>query len=260
MLEACGSSTASACFVAEDCTIYYNPQNLNEENFEYIMYHEIGHQLLNGNKKVKKYETERHYTTGTNCGFMMEEGFNTLLIEDVMGITMDDVSYRLPANYDKILMEATDYTFEDFVSGNHLEFEGKIADYLNDDEYNVDNISYLMEYQKYSVRQAKGLEIEDSEFYDLYAVVSAVYFQDNIASCTSKKEITELYDNLIALITNDVYTKEGEYHFDFTAIRDTLFKVLKDNNIKVSIWPNEADLQTDFVIGTYSKNDQKSFK
>ncbi|MDE5631163.1 MAG: hypothetical protein K2I70_06150, partial [Bacilli bacterium] len=154
MLEACGSSTASACFLADDCTIYYNPDKINEENFVYIMYHEIGHQLVNGNKEVKKYETERHYTTGSNSGFMIEEGLNTLLIEEVMGITIDDVAYRLPANYVKILMDATGYTFEDYVNGNHLEFEQIIADYLNSEDYNVDNLPYLMEYQKYNVRQA----------------------------------------------------------------------------------------------------------
>jgi len=251
MLEACGSSTASACFLADDCTIYYNPDKLNEENFEYIMYHEIGHQLVNANKKVKKYDPERHYTTGNNSGFMIEDGINTLLIEEVMGITIDDVAYRLPANYAKIFMDATGYTFEDYVNGNHLEFEAKIASYLNDSTYNVDNLPYLMEYQKYNVRQAKDIEIDDSEFYDLYAIVSAVYFKENINSCTSTREIVDLYNSLIASITNEVYTKEGEYCFDFTAIRDTLFKVLEDNNIRKSIWPNSNDLQTDYVIGTY---------
>ena len=260
MLEACGSSTASACFLADDCTIYYNPDKLNEENFEYIMNHEIGHLLVNGNKKIKNYETERHYTTGTNSGFMIEEGLNTLLIEEVMGITIDDVAYRLPANYVKILMDATGYTFEDYVNGNHLEFEKKIAAYLNNSDYNVDNLPYLMEYQKYSVRQAKDLDIEDSEFYDLYAVVSAAYFKKNINSCTSTKEIIELYNSLIESITKDVYAKEGEYQFDFTGIRDTLFKVLEENNIRRNIWPSSQELQTNYVIGVYSNSSRKSYK
>lgn len=260
MLEACGSSTASACFLADDCTIYYNPQKLNDENFEYIMYHEIGHLLVNGKKKVKKYDTERHYTTGTNAGFMIEEGLNTLLIEEVMGISIDDVAYRLPANYVKILMDATGYSFEDYVNGNHLDFEAKIANYLNDSSYDVDNLPYLMEYQKYNVRQAKDIDLEDSEFYDLYAVVSAVYFKSNISLCTSKKDIIDLYDNFISSITNEVYTKDGTYYFDFTAIRDTLFIILEENNINKNIWPDEKDLQVDCVIGVYSNTVARTYK
>ncbi|MDE5630967.1 MAG: hypothetical protein K2I70_05135, partial [Bacilli bacterium] len=92
------------------------------------------------------------------------------------------------------------------------------------------------------------------------AIVSAVYFKKNITSCTSTKEITELYDNLIASITRDVYAKEGEYQFDFTAIRDTLFQILEENNIRKNIWPNAKDLQTDYVVGVCNKSARKSYK
>lgn len=249
MMQACGSSTATACFLADNSTIYYNDERLDDENFEYIMNHEIGHMLLNGNKEVNGYETERHYTTGTNTGFMIEEGFDTLLIEDIIGVSLNDVSYRLPANYVRILMDSIGYSFEDYVDGYHLEFEDKIKEYLNDPSFDIDNLPYLMEYQKYNIRQNKDVEIEDSEFHDLYEVVAGVYFKDNIEFCTSSDEIRSLYDNLISDITQNVYSKEGEYVFDFTGLVDGMKKTLTNHNISQSLWPADEDLITTYVVG-----------
>lgn len=249
MMQACGSSTATACFLADDSTIYYNDEKLDDENFEYIMNHEIGHMLLNGNKEVNGYETERHYTTGSNAGYMIEEGFDTLLIEDVIGVSMNDVSYRLPANYVRILMDSIGYTFEDYVNGYHLEFEGKIKEYLNDPEFDVDNFPFLVEYQKYNIRQNKDVEIEESEFHDLYEVIAGVYFKKNIEFCTSSEDIRNLYDNLIQDIIRDVYSKEGEYTFDFTGLIDGMKRTLANYNISKDLWPSDEELETSIVVG-----------
>ena len=247
MLRSCGSSTATACFLADTTTIYYNKDRLNDENFEYIMYHEIGHMLLNGYKEVRGYTTFRHYTTATNTGFMVEEGLDTILIEDVIGVSLKDVSYRLPANYDRILMAATNYTLADYVNGNHLDFEKRIKEYLGED-YNVDNLPFLFEYQKYNIRDNKDVEMEDSEFHDLYEVVAGAFFKSHAELMTSKEEIVHLYDELIEEITRDVYSKNESYTFDFTGLKDGLRRVLESENISHDLWPEEAMLTTFFTV------------
>lgn len=250
MMQACGSSTATACFLADDCTLYYNRQLLNEKNFDYIMYHEIGHMLVNGNKRVKGYETERHFTTADNCGFMIEEGFNTLLIEYVMGIHMDDVSYRLPANYIDILMNTVDYSFEDYVAGNHIEFENSIKRYFNtlQMDYDVDVLPSLMEYQKYNVRQGQGIEMDDSEFSSLYEIIAAAYFNENIPPIPSERTLFRLYNDFLDIITDEVTTKEGDYVFDFTAVRDTFYQILKNKKINDNLWPDEDSLIINRIV------------
>ncbi len=242
MMQVCGSSTATACFVAKDGTIYYNEDRLDDENFEYIMNHEIGHMLLNGYREINGYATERHFTTGANTGFMIEEGFDTLFIEDVVGVSLEDVAYRLPANYVRIIKDSIGYTFDDYVDGYHIDFENRIKEFLDDPNYNVDNLPYLMEYQKYNIRGNNDIEIEDSEFYELYEVVAGVFFKANIEYCDSKESIIELYEGLIDDILNDVYTKEGKYTFDFKGLREGMRRALKANGIDESLWPSDDDL------------------
>lgn len=232
----CGSKTAKGLFKPENHTIFISTE-ITDEEIKYVIPHEITHMVNNLVISDGSKEIWREFCKAYNIGFMEEEAFNSMFNRELLGITYDDDPYQMPMNYMKIMMDVTGFTLDDYLDGGYIQYEKAIEQYgFSDDE--VFRASNLMYDQKYNIRGNGDIDVEDSEFADLYRMYASLYFNNKLSGSSGHDEIVSTY----MAFYNQLNVNIDYERMDMTPAVDTLFMVLEEKGVSESDYPNREEL------------------
>ena len=214
------SSNSYGCYSHNDNKIYVlEGCNFEKHTWGYqVIMHEFSHCMRTGtyeNNGTKIKVDSRDYKFNDELTL---EALNSLFAVSVLGYDEDHITYQLQSNYHKVMIDCMDnYDLEDYA--NHsLSYYVQKLDEFNGDENKASVMLELIKLQ-YDDMHSEDIDIEESEFYDLYDYIAKMYFDKYIKEGTSYDEALEIANDLIDKID---FGTSVDYNIDYNHFYDYL--------------------------------------
>ncbi len=215
-------------FMPDQHMIYLNEED-NSVPLDFLLPHEISHMLSNLYFDYKGYTAIRDFCVVT-YGFTVEEGLDSLFADTLIGEDPIELPYRVCNNYCRVLMEATDYSFETYINKCIYDYR-EVLDQENANGSGVDGdtIIHLLEG---ATRDYRLNEYAAENYEELDRAFSWIYFEHTLSSTSSKDEVKAAYDRYREIL--DTQTANGSF-MNADIVKSTLQEVLTQKGSQVVV-------------------------
>lgn len=226
----------SGNYKAGNNALYFNFEW--SDNCEYLLFHEMSHMVTNYWGKQKGYsiyfDFDRH-----GDSFAVEEGLNSIFLENIIGYTVDYMSYQIPANHLRVMLEYSDHDLEEILTHDTWYFEDILAETFPGIGSGMYNAA-LMNQMKDSGFAFNGYDL-DMDYADYYTGI--LYFSNNLKSGMGKEEIISVYETLVGRLTENVASGPSTtYIHDFSDLQTALFETISEIGISEEHIPDVSEL------------------
>ena len=214
------NSNSYGCYDMEENKIYVlEGCEFKKHTWGYeIIMHEFSHCMRSGiyesaGQKIKV--DVRDYMENES---LTMEALNSLFAVSVLGYDEDNITYQLQSNYHKIMIDCMDnYSLEDYANHSLSYYMAKLDEFNGD----KDKAALIIELMRlhYDNCYSSFVEVDESEFYDLYDYIANMYFNKHITADSSYEEAKRVADDLIDEISYGVYS---DYNIDYNHFYDYL--------------------------------------
>lgn len=225
----CLSFDASGCYKVSENKIYVLKNNIYEEGtWEFqVIYHELCHMMRNANWQTEDKEIRVRSSDQVANEIITDEALNSLYAVSLLNYEEDDIAYQLQSNYFRIMIDCLDnYTISDYMKHSTSYLAQQLDKQNNDDNYATVLFKAIeMQYNDY---HDDSIEIEQSEFYQIYDYISNMYYKKHIVEGMSKEEVQAVNDELIEKVMFDV---PKEYNIDTNHFYEYLNEYCEKNEL-----------------------------
>ncbi|MCR5031608.1 MAG: hypothetical protein K6A92_01975 [Lachnospiraceae bacterium] len=215
-------------FMPDQHMIYLNEED-NSVPLDFLLPHEISHMLSNLYFDYKGYTAIRDFCVET-YGFTVEEGLDSLFADTLIGEDPIELPYRVCNNYCRVLMEATDYSFETYINKCIYDYREVLnQENANGSGVDGDTIIHLLEG---ATRDYRLNEYAAENYEELDRAFSWIYFEHTLSSTSSKDEVKASYDRYREIL--DTQTANGSF-MNADIVKSTLQEVLTQKGSQVVV-------------------------
>ena len=215
-------------FLPDQHMIYLNEED-NSVPLDFLLPHEISHMLSNLYFDYKGYTAIRDFCVVT-YGFIVEEGLDSLFADTLIGEDPIELPYRVCNNYCRVLMEATDYSFETYINKCIYDYREVLdQENVNGSGVHGDTIIHLLEG---ATRDYRRNEYAAENYEELDRAFSWIYFEHTLSSTSSKDEVKAAYDRYREIL--DAQTANGSF-MNADIVKSTLQEVLTQKGSQVVV-------------------------
>lgn len=211
------SADAYACYRIQENTIYtVKDYNYVPGTWEYqVIIHELGHTVKTTSSEINGKEVKTYFKKDSGNGTITEEALNTLFSLRAYDNEEKNLAYQLQSNIIELMVTSMDnYTYQDYIEHNVTYFEEKLNEHNNNDD--AVKIIGLIDLQ-YDDYHDNSIQVDQTQFYELYDYIANMYYNKNITSTMSKDELYTIRDNYIKKLTYDV---PEDYNIDINHINE----------------------------------------
>lgn len=183
-----------------------------------VIMHEFSHCMRTGTyeangQKIKIDNRDYKYND-----VLTNEALNSLFAVSVLGYDEDYITYQLQSNYHKIMLECMDnYDLSDYANHSLGYYVYKLDEFTG--EKGEASVMMQLIRLQYDKAHSSDLEVEESEFYDLYDYIAKMYFDKYITADASYEEAETVADELIGKIQ---FGTSSDYDIDYNHFYDYL--------------------------------------
>ena len=238
-------------FNAKDLEFYINTDAQSEgTDFDYVIYHEIGHMVNNYQEHKKGRNCEFHFAPDNCYGYLLQEGLNCMFAEDVTKVTIEYPNYQSARNTLNVLMDACGLTIEDMMN-NTVEY---LMDYCApafSREPDISDIDFMNAIENRSSLMGEDSEADiDSECAAIYVITSRMYFMSHVREDAAKDELEAIYANYYAAMTENQRSPRS-FSWDFSPAVETFYEVLDEYHVPAENRPDRSSLTSSFEVNTF---------